>query len=197
MWIAEAEDEIDGETHHTWRSAGLREVDEDHDFPQYRYNWQDWINGVRVKLNHRNVRVVATGDGSKTLDKDNNPADKLELYVGGTYDDYLITKTGGRVGQHWVVPDKGWVFIKGLFRRHFPSAVRVTYRYGETPIPLDIQRLATMLAAERVLESDRVNAAVPTAADDAGMKVADLLEKWAADKKRILQRRTEIWGVHR
>lgn len=198
-WIVDVEDEIDRATHHSWMADGEQVVDEDHDFPMGRYDWQDWINGVRIKLDQREIRTATATDGSRILDKDATTpsADVLELYLGGSHEDYLVSRTGGRIGYHWVVPNKGWLFVKGIFRRYFPSSVRVTYRFGGTPLPGDIRRLATMMSAERVLEADRTLANVPSSADDAGMKVSDLLEKWEKDKARIFARRTEIVGVHR
>lgn len=96
-----------------------------------------------VELNNRPVRTFTSG------------TDKIEVWNGSTWVDWVATKTEGRASDYWVDYQEGRIH----FEKSFPliawsEGVRVTYRYGETTVAGWVEELATMMAAVRVLEAD-------------------------------------------
>lgn len=81
--------------------------------------------------------------------------DKIEVWNGSSWVDWVATKTEGRDKDYWVDYAEGRIY----FAKSFPmigweEGVRVTYRYGESTVAGWVEELATMMAAVRVLEAD-------------------------------------------
>lgn len=133
--ILDIEDEIDRRTRHAWRERKVTE--EYHDLADLSVDFYGWI---RAPLRHRAVRTLSTGSGHK-----------LEVRSGGTWEDYLVTRTEGLGGQYWVQGDLGFLHIRRRYLPVLADAVRVTYSYGESSVAGAIKR-ATVLFAAAALE---------------------------------------------
>jgi hypothetical protein len=143
-----AEDWIDKETGHAWRSTTV--TDEYHDVRTGTTGWGRYAyvgvyGEVPIYLKHREIYSLDSGQG-----------DKLEVWDGAQWLDFLgAGYTEGRGEDYYVDETLGVVY----FRRHQPRyskrGVRVTYRYGSPPggtVPLDIEEAATILAGIKLLE---------------------------------------------
>lgn len=171
-WIEESQDEIDSETMYAWRSTT---VTENHHIRPPTYQRRD---GSIVKLLHRNIRTLTAG------------TDKLEIWNGSTYVDYLTDKVEGRTKDYWVNEENGWVFVKiypGYFQRTFGA--KVTYRYGETVVPKDIQRACVMLTAVQALQSDDRTVLLPEGTSN--ISYNKKIEDWEKRAEKIMSRRRE------
>jgi len=175
-FLLDAEDEIDYRTGHAWREASV--ADEYHDFPRHPI-----ISGVSfwypIRLHHRSVRSF-----------DSNSGDKIEVWDGSSWTDWVSEKTEGRDEDWWCNYTLGIIWIRRptlLYRLH---ACRVTYRYGETSVPRDVKRAAAMLAAIQVL---RANDMVGISPDNATSITVDRkIESWKTEIDEIIARRSEF-----
>lgn len=138
-YINRAEDKIDLATGHAWRPVQI-----ENEYPRpssiYRYG-----TGIRMKLIHRSIQSL----------------DKLEIWDGNSWVDYIATKNEGRNADYWFDPESGIVYILNLFRL-WPHGVRVTYTFGEEKIPGDIAECATFMAALTILNAPEFNTAIFT-----------------------------------
>jgi len=138
-WIFEAEDYIDNQTNHSWRETTI--TNEYHDIPKRTLGGRErWWTGLPIYLKHRSIRSFDTSKG-----------DKLEIWDGSNYTDWITEKTEGRANDFWVDYEDGIIYLKNLISWIWKRAVRVTYRYGETSIPEDIKQLATLLVIKNFL----------------------------------------------
>jgi len=174
-FINRAEDYIDNFTDHAWRSTSV--TNEYRDIPSI--DAYETYNGIPIYLRHRAVITFATGSG-----------DKLEIWNGTTYEDYAITKTQGRANDFWFDNVRGVLYLRtGLAPGR--NMIRITYHYGETSVPKDIEDAATMLAAINVTTADdRVAqiAKVGSPQVNLGQKV----EIWKKRIESILDERREV-----
>lgn len=141
--VLRAQDEIDRRTGHAWRTINV--VNEYHDmYPaEYRFYW----SVPRIRLNHRDVKALASVSG-----------DKLEIFdaTGGAtgYTDWVVSKVENRkTGDFWADYENGYVyFIRSFPIWRYAKGVRVTYRFGSTYLPKWVEDIATKMAALDVLE---------------------------------------------
>lgn len=138
-FILEAQDKIDKATGQAWR---LRTVTQ-----EYLNVDTDLINRegfALIELDHIHIQTLSSGAG-----------DSLEVWEGNGFTDWLATRTEGRDGDYYIVEDKGELYVRlGTFgvTTHTiigdpRNRVRITYRYGLTTVPKDIQRATRLLAA--------------------------------------------------
>lgn len=141
--IERAQDEIDRYTGSAFRSVTV--TDEFH-------NLGPWIgnNGFKVRANHAQMKTLASGSG-----------DKLEIWNGSAYEDYLTTKTSGRANDYWQEERDGIVWIRTGAPLNGGSEVRLTYRYGRTSVPADIERACVLLAATDLVTTDDRSVILP------------------------------------
>lgn len=100
-------------------------------------NLQDHEGFVQVALTKMDVRALVGASG-----------DKVEVWNGSAFDDWVATRTQGRAGDFYLVPEHG--ILKLRTRVIFGDArdrVRVTYRYGQTAVPANVKRACALLAA--------------------------------------------------
>ena len=171
--INENEDHIDQETMHAWRSVSVS--DEYHSLENYAFNVSD---GVSFNLHHRKVKTFVSG------------TDKLEVWDGGQWLDYVANKVEARNRDFWVDYTNGRVFIK-TFPRSLPRffGVRVTYRFGETSVPGDIQKACKLLTAGDVLMSDDKSLLLPEGSNN--VPYTDKVRVWEERAEKILGSRRE------
>lgn len=128
-FINQFETWIDNQTNHAWRTVSVAE--EYHDIIQ-KYNEFDGV----IKLSHRKITTLASG------------TDKLEIWNGSEWEEYVANKTEGRGDDYWVDKTNGLIYIHAV--SYFDNSARVTYRYGEGSVPFDIELLCTMCVARKI-----------------------------------------------
>ncbi len=177
-FILEAEDEIDRATNHAWRAASI--TNEYHNLSglytgAYRQE-------LPVKLNHRSIRTMVSG------------TDKIEYWDGSSWIDMVATLTEGRANDFWLDYTHGWIFFVNTKPSYGDRGIRVTYRYGESSVPGDIQNICTLLAAAKIIASDTYKVVIPEGGNMRGIQdAATAWEKRAYDR---LEKRKEILLAH-
>ena len=179
--INEAEDYIDSQTNHSWRSTLV--TGEMHD---YTWRWDRYIESE--------YPVILRNRAIKTFDK---TTDKIEIYTGAAWVDLLDPVNGftaDRTHDYWIDYANSTIYLVNQKPRRGSAVVRVTYRYGETTVPGDIKHAAEKYAALRIMESDFYRMTAPQ-----GQGLYDprprILEKWDDDNERIISRRRELKAV--
>lgn len=171
--INEAEDFIDSETGHAWRSVTV--TNEYHDVAGV---YERGI-GFPIYLDHRAVKSLANASG-----------DKLEVWDGSSWVDWLTesSREEGRDKDYWLRYEMGVLYIRSSYAK--PVSVRITYRYGETSVPKDIKKAAVLLTAIDVISSD--DRSVQIAESNSQVNYLNKIEKWEAQVKTILDKRREF-----
>lgn len=129
--INRKEDFIDARSGHAWR---IKTITKEYLTPATRYKLG---TGIRFKLRHRNITTLASG------------TDKLEVWDGTNWVDWVATRTQGRGNDFWANETEGAVYLNT--RQIFEDSVRATYRYGESSVSGVVEEIATKLAAIDVL----------------------------------------------
>lgn len=165
--------DIDRRTGQSWR---LRVVTQE---------WQDLstfvFDGVwtRVKLDNRQVLDLAAGSG-----------DALQVRAGSAWEDYLATRTQGVGGDFYVQNEDGWLYLKRRFSLVNEDAIRLTYRYGFTSVPEDIQHATALLAAAMLEETT-----VRGHPDQGGFSVENRAKSWERQAAQKLTAYIVIGGL--
>jgi hypothetical protein len=131
--ILAAEDQVDRTTKRAWRE---RRVTNEYPFAGLG-NLPDPEGFILVPLRRAPLRDLATAAG-----------DKLEVWNGSQYEDWLVTRTAGRAASWYANSELGQLHLRTrviLGSAH--DRVRVTYRYGFTSVPAEVQRATALLAA--------------------------------------------------
>lgn len=123
------EDKIDSDTGHAWRTKTVTNEFHNIDSPYVTFR------GIRISLNHRSIKTL-----------DGNEGDKIEIWNGNDYDDYVATKTEGRANDFWIESGIGNVYLI-TFPTTRPLGLRATYRYGEDTVAGDIKKACILLSA--------------------------------------------------
>jgi len=174
-FIEEAEDDIDHQTQDAWRSKTV--VNEFYDIPRVRYNYQ---TGIAIHLRHTDIKALTNG------------TDKLEIWDGSSYVDWLATKTEGRNNDYWLEETKGILYLRYPYRFYAKQAIRLTYRYGKTVVPGDIKRATAMIAAINLLLNDDRSSALVETGDPTRISYNDRASKMQARVNKILKNHTTI-----
>jgi hypothetical protein len=192
--INQTEAYIENQCKRAWRVKCVTE--ETHDFPLRIFSSRDWLDGIPIKLNYRWLRAVKSADGSYKLDINAVPADKVEIYGGGTWQDWASLYTGGRSNTWWVDPMRGMLYLRSFYKIYSRLAVRVTYRYGETAVPTDIKRATALLVAAQLSESEDRVVSQPSGEGINIVEVSEKAARWRKEAELILTRYREqvsIW----
>lgn len=171
--INENEDYIDMVTGHAWRTVTVN--NEIHSMENYAFNISD---GVSISLHHRKIITFSSG------------TDKVEVWDGSQDLDYVANKVEGRNRDFWVDYTNGRVFIK-TFPRNLPRffGVKVTYRYGESSVPGDIQKACKLFTARDMIMGDDKSLLLPEGSQN--VSYSDKVRIWEEEAERILMRRKE------
>ena len=177
IFINEAEDYIDNRTKHGWREKTVTQ-----EYHPIRTPVHTLI-GVPVVLNHRKIKTLSTSSG-----------DKIEIWNGSTWEDWLTTRSEGRNSDFWMNYTDGILYVRAYYLIHTELACRVTYRYGEVTVPKDIQQACTLLASADVIESDNYTAKHP-AGDLDNVPVETKAERWRRRAELLIDSYKEYVSV--
>jgi hypothetical protein len=181
-WINEAEDYIDAETMHSWRTVTI--TDETHDANR---RWDALLDReYAVTLRHRSVKTFS-----------HVASDKIELWNGSVWKDIVDPLNGcteDRNRDYWVDYVNGIVYLVQQRPMVGKAMIRVSYRYGEVAVPNDIAKAAAKLAALHVLETDYAKMAMPNGPGFEPPK-ASVIDRWQRDVERVIDIHREVKGV--
>ena len=173
--INRKEEELDRRIGHTFgrNKTVSREI---HDLPLlYTYGW-----GTPVYLKHRNCR-----------DFDTSAGDKIEVWQGAdsSYNDII------QDGQWYdFEPTLGRLFFRGyIFTILRKYRIRVTYRYGDATVPLDIEDSCVKLTAIDILNSSFRMDILPLGSNGADIEASKA--DWRADIENCIDNRQEIFFI--
>lgn len=129
-----------------------------------------------VHLNHANVETFNTGQG-----------DKLEIWGGSTWEDWILTKTEGRGDDFFVDYNMGKVYLLASVNRRDRANVRITYRVNRSPtIPLPVSYAASYLAGINILNSEYATVAFPEGQGEE-LSSEQMISRWWRMIKRKLK----------
>ncbi len=173
-WLCDATDYIDQVTQHAWREVLVE--DEYHDVELSWTGHHEY--DLPIKLNHRQIRDISSS------------TDKIEVWNGSSWIDFVDTYTEGRGSDYWFDYAKGILYFADERPYYHEAGVRVTYRYGGVGVPNDIREACIKLVAIKFLESDWFKIVVPEGSGLENRKL-ELTDRWRRDVDRILMRRRE------
>ncbi len=149
--ILDAEGEVNDATNNSWKSLVV--TDEYYDVPAatgQRYgpaygHVEGTFHGfVPLYMNKRNIKVFDTGEG-----------DKIEVWDGSSYVDWVVSKTEGRNDDYWLDTTLGILYMRiNLWQWFRHQAIRLTYRYGKATVPGQIRKATALMVALEFLSSD-------------------------------------------
>jgi hypothetical protein len=174
--ILEAEDTIDTETGHAWRQRRVVEEERDLDAIMSAMNPAFLRRYVPVHLHHRVVRAV----------------NKLQVWDGSTYVDWVVSKTQGRDADWFVDKERGIVHLSLAFILRRGNLFLIDYDYGESVVPGWVKKATKYLAA-----ADLEEAVVRPGAQEGGrFRSSDTRhERWAAEAWRLIHDHRELRSV--
>lgn len=176
--IKRAEDKIDRRTGHAWRVKTYTEIQS---LPLlYTFGW-----GTFLTLKHRNVRVKASPDCTKFCSA---AGDKIEIWNGASakWSDYVDTP-----GAYDVEYIKGDLHLRGfIFSILRDNRIRITYRYGDATIPLDIEDAALKLT---VIDLIRSSIKMDDLEFGGAIDKEQAMRVWNEEVDKIIRDREEIF----
>jgi hypothetical protein len=147
-----------------------------HDLPLlYTFGW-----GTPIYLQHRNIR-----------DLSNVAGDKIEVWKGSgsEYDDILTD-------SQWYQfdPVYGRLYLRGfIFSIMRKNRIRVTYRYGDETVPLDIEDACIKLVSINLLTTSLRMDRLPVGGN--AMTWNDIITEWKADIENCVMNRREAFPI--
>lgn len=178
--IKEVEDRIDKETNHAWREKYSYVTTDSNDYETHHVqNRYEYLSGIPVYLNHRNIRQLDASEG-----------DVFQLWNGSAWEDWLADRTEGRANDYWVDYSLGIVFLRTYIYWRRPYGVRFRYRYGEQTVPEDIKRAATFLVCADVARSDDRSVIMAETPNQVGLQTK--IEQWETQAEEIIKARKEL-----
>ena len=170
------EDYIDDVTNHAWRTTTI--TNERHHLKIEDVFWR-YYTGITVQFAHRRIK-----------DLDTNEGDKIEIWNGSEYEDYVTNREEGQDKDFWVDYENGILFVKTrpLFLPR-PFAIRLTYRYGDD-VKADIKMACMMLTAGIVLEGEDRSVLLPEGTTNVDYN--SKINAWRKQAERIIENRKEI-----
>ena len=175
--IKRAENKIDRRTGHAWRTTSSTEI---FSLPLlYTFGW-----GTFISLKHRNIKYKS---GSDTC-LDSAAGDKIEIWNGsnGNWTDYVTTP-----GAYDIEYIKGEVYLRGfIFSILRQNRVRITYRFGDTTVPEDIEDATVKLTCIDLIRSS-------IKMDDlefgGAIKKEEAMSMWKEEIDNIIHDRAEVF----
>ena len=171
--INRKEEEIDRRIGHTFgRTKTI--IKEVHDLPLlYTYGW-----GSPIFLQHRKIQDIDASLG-----------DKIEVWDGGAYIDQTASiKTYNLEAQYGKIFFRGYIYT--IMRN---NRIRITYRYGDATVPLDISDICIKLVAIDLLNSSFRMDILPLGAN--GIDISSSKSDWRADIENCIDNRQEVFFI--
>lgn len=171
--IKRAQDKIDYDTGHAWRTRynGTESGDEQTArFEYYDLEHQfEWHTGRPVYLNHRFIYEPL----------DATEGDALEVWNGNIWEDWIAIKQEDRGKDYWLNYDMGVLFVNARWGITRIQGVRLKYRYGERKVNATVEDICTKMVMIDLLLGESRSAFIPEGSASAlsfGRKI-DLMEK--------------------
>ncbi len=131
--IMSAEEEVDRACKQAWRE---RVVTNEYPFDGLG-NMPDPEGFVLVPLRRMAIKDFVSASG-----------DKIEVWNGSQYENWVTARTQGRNADWYLVPELGHLYLRTRVLYGNPAErVRLTYRYGHASVPRNIKRATALLAA--------------------------------------------------
>ena len=107
--------------------------------------------------------------------------DKVEVWDGSNYVDFIATKTSGRAADYWTEDNKGLFHYANSYPYRIRRSVKLEYTYGHASIPKDIKKATIRLVASEMLmyEDNTMNLTEGGGESINHQQRADMLEKKA------------------
>jgi hypothetical protein len=169
QFIYRAQDYLDMRTGHAWRERTITR-----EYHDYQGIYKDGF--LKVKLNHKAIKTLSSA------------TDSIEVWDGTQWLNWLSVgagKTESRASDYWVDYDNGVLFIK-YYGSNIDSFMRITYRYGDSSIPYDIEDAATMYAAIDALLATQRTMSRPDEDENSNVYI------WRKKCESIISNRAEI-----
>jgi hypothetical protein len=178
--LQEAEKEIDRTTGHAWRETYAYDTNDSNDYETHdlAYDYK-YLTGIPIHLTHRCIRQFDTAKG-----------DKILVWNGSDYEDWVTARTEGRANDWWVDYRAGTIWLRTYIYRKRPRGVQIRYRYGESTVPTDIQKAATYLVCADVCRLDDRSFSLPEGGDNIPLR--DKAKTWEDKTDAILNRLKEF-----
>ena len=155
-FIAMAEERIDQLTDHAWATSRAKTVTEERGRIQ-RVMSNSVNDRGRIQLRHYPILNMDSG------------TDKLHIWDGGNYVEYIAGKTGDDTitnvtgKDYWIDKERGTIYLNSYNQFNLlsdaPSGVTayVTYRYATATPPQDIKLATTYFTAAMIAMNDDLN----------------------------------------
>ena len=177
--IVRKEEVFDRRTGHTFGRAKTV-ADEQHDVPLvYAYGWGSFITlkHREIRVNACNVQLLCTCAG-----------DKIELWNGTSY-----TCLGADNSQYNAIASRGEIYVRGLlFSILRRNRFRITYRYGSTTVPGDVEDAIIKMTCIDVLKGSLKMDVVPFGG---AIKPMELIRGWEDDIDQVVRNREEVFFI--
>tara|TARA_B100000029_G_scaffold106459_1_gene97195 strand:- start:2846 stop:3469 length:624 start_codon:yes stop_codon:yes gene_type:complete len=173
--INRKEEELDRRIGHTFgrEKTITKEI---HDLPLlYTFGW-----GTPLWLQHRNCKPLNSSSG-----------DKIEIWQGASsaYDDILND-------TEWYEFDEvyGRLYLRGfLFSIMRKNRVRVTYRYGDTTVPDDVEDACVKLTAIELLTTSLRMDQIPIGSNQ--LNIDQSIKHWKDSVEECVLNRREVFFI--
>lgn len=170
--IVESEGDLNRDTDHSWKEVTITE-----ELPDILDHYHQ--GGRPVYLRHMSIKDFTSG------------TDKIEVWDGSSWTDWVATKTEGRADDFWVDYNKGIVFLNNLtYEPQVRDKVRVTYRYGDDTVPADIKKACEMYTAIKLVTGDDRSNILPEGGDN--LNYRDKIETWRKYIEEVTAARAKI-----
>jgi hypothetical protein len=155
-FISMAEERIDQLTDHAWATSRAKTVTEERGRIQ-RVMSNSVNDRGRIQLRHYPILDMVDG------------TDKLHIWDGGNYVEYINSKTGDDTitnvtgKDYWIDKERGIIYLNSYNQFNLlsdaPSGVTayVTYRYATATTPADIKQATIYLVASMIAMNDDLN----------------------------------------
>tara|TARA_R100000900_G_scaffold96064_1_gene74492 strand:+ start:159 stop:881 length:723 start_codon:yes stop_codon:yes gene_type:complete len=187
-FINMAEERIDQLTDHAWHSSRPKTVTEERGRIQ-RVTTNSVNDRGRIQLRHYPILDMVDG------------TDKLHIWDGGNYVEYINSKTGDDTitnitgKDYWIDKERGTIYLNSYNQFNLlsdaPSGVTayVTYRYATATTPADIKQACIYFTAAMLAMNDDLN--IMQEGDDSmdnaskSQKFEDMAMKILKDNRRL------------
>lgn len=136
--------------------------------------------------------ITITGDGASASATATVYGDKLEIFDGNSWIDYLTTKTEGRNKDYFLNETEGILMIK-----HYSipgkDYIRTQYRYGEEVVNGSIELACTQLvASDVIMQDDRATVALPDGNLTRGSDLNSISSKYKSQAMKIIDSNIDV-----